>query len=251
MGQCNDSQFTFPVTAVSGLLALCLEEDGWHEADGTSVVEVTTYLYGTTVLPCDFPFITGPQSLYVTWVKKEALNEKGPIAYVFQDGEHKSELQDPVYRGRTEMIWDLYRGQLNLMLSNVTFSDEGTYYCQAANLRDRGDIAVRLSVGGLSTSDPRVTAVTVGDKRRLKCFTTGSFRDPQIEWKELQNGDIRDLSSYGHLNVTHLSDGQQLLESVLDYNVQTNVHYWCHIKEGKLKRSTRAVISDGHDIIDI
>ncbi|XP_053561717.1 butyrophilin-like protein 2 [Bombina bombina] len=219
--------------------------------DAALVVEVTTYLYGTAVLPCTFQFITGPKGSYVTWVKENALNKGGPIAHVFQDRQHRSELEDPVYRGRTEMIGDLYRGQLNLMLRNVTFSDEGIYYCKAVNVQDRGNTPVKLLVVRLNASDPRVTAVTVGDKRRLKCFTTGRFRDPQIEWTELQDGDMKDLSSYGHLTVTVLSDGQQLLESVLDYNVQIYVHYWCHVTEGRLKISVRAVISDGEDTIYI
>ncbi|XP_053561736.1 butyrophilin-like protein 10 [Bombina bombina] len=228
----------------SALLTCCLPVNA-------SVLEVTTKLHGTVVLPCKFSFITGPESLYVTWVKKDALNDKGTIAYVYQEGEDTSELQDQMYRGRTELIRDLSRGELNLMLRKVTLADVGIYYCQAANRKDRGDIAVLLSLDGLSASDPRVTAVAVGGKRRLKCFTTGSFRDPQIEWTELQDGDMKDLSSYGHLNVTDLSDGQQLLESVLNYDVEWNVHYWCHIKEGGQKRSARAVMSDGIDTIDI
>ncbi|MEE6518712.1 hypothetical protein FKM82_029871 [Ascaphus truei] len=93
----------------------------------------------------------------------------------------------------------------------------------------------------LSAGDIGVTAVSINGKRRLKCIITGVFRDPQVMW---YNREMEDLSSFASLNVTDLGDGTQQVESVLDYDVEMNKHYFCRIQEGRLRRSVRAVMAD-------
>ncbi|KAM4701009.1 butyrophilin subfamily 1 member A1-like [Discoglossus pictus] len=216
-----------------------------------SIMEVTTYLHGSAEFPCTFSFVSGPKSLYVSWEKREHLKSRGTIVHNLRDGGDDNEYQDPEYRGRTELSRDLSRGKLDLILTNVTFSDEGIYYCRAANLRDRGDIPIRLSINRLRASDPSVTFVTSNNERRLKCFSTGIFREPQIEWIEWNNSEKINCTSFGTLNVIDLDDGTRLVESVLEYNITPNVHYFCYIKEGRLRRSARAVISDGSQPVTI
>ncbi|XP_075449054.1 butyrophilin-like protein 1 isoform X3 [Ascaphus truei] len=213
-------------------------------ADKTgSPVEVTTYLYGTAELPCRFPFVSGSEGLYVTWEKTEDRDGKTQrfAVYSFHEGQEYNEYQGPQYRGRTEMLKELSRGKLDLRLTNVTFSEEGIYYCRAANLRDRGEQPIRLSIDRLSAGDIGVTAVSINGKRRLKCIITGVFRDPQVMW---YNREKEDLSSFASLNVTDLGDGTQQVESVLDYDVEMNKHYFCDVQEGRLRRSVRAVMAD-------
>ncbi|XP_075449062.1 V-set domain-containing T-cell activation inhibitor 1-like isoform X2 [Ascaphus truei] len=207
-----------------------------------STVEVTTHLYGTAELPCTFPFVSGPEELYVTWEKKENLNERGLAVHSFREGQDHSEDQDPSYRGRTEMVRDLSRGKLNLRLKDVDFTDEGTYYCQAANPKDRGNQPIKLSINKLSAKEPGVTVISLSGKRRLKCLTTGVFRVPQVVW---YNREKEDLSSFASLIVTDLGDGTQQVESVLDYDAEINKHYFCRIQEGRLRRTARAVMTDG------
>ncbi|KAM4609572.1 butyrophilin-like protein 10 [Discoglossus pictus] len=217
-----------------------------------STLEVTTYLYGSAELPCIFPFVSGSESLYVSWEKRDNLKidkRNIPVVHMFQEGEDHNEHQDPAYKGRTELSKDISRGKLDLVLKNITYSDEGIYYCRAANLRGRGDIPVKLTINRLRTSDPSV--IIINEKKRLKCFTIGIFREPQIEWMAWINGEMRDLSIHGHLSVTNLSNGTMWVESVLNYEAKTNVHYFCHIKEGRLKRRARAVISDGQSPVVI
>ncbi|KAM4701503.1 V-set domain containing T-cell activation inhibitor 1-like [Discoglossus pictus] len=208
-----------------------------------SMMEVTTYLYGSAELPCTCDFVSGPESLYVMWQKRENLKERGLVVHSFRDGADHWEAQNQMYRGRTELSRDLSRGKLDLKLRDVTFSDEGIYYCRAANLKDRGDIPIRLSIDRLNAKKPSVTSVNNYGKRRLKCATSGVFRKPQVEWMaELDNRKMEDLSSFGSLSVTSLSDGTMRVESVLEYEVQRGVHYLCHVKEGRLRKTARAVI---------
>ncbi|KAM4700696.1 butyrophilin subfamily 1 member A1-like [Discoglossus pictus] len=199
-----------------------------------SMMEVTTYLYGSAELPCTFPFVSGPESLYVSWQRRQDLKSKGTIVNTFRDGEDNNGYQDPEYRGRTELSRVLSRGKLDLILTNVTFSDEGIYYCRAANLRDRGDIPVRLSRNRLRASDPSVTFATLNE--------------PRSEWN---NPEKKDCTSFGTLNLIDLHDGTRRVESVLEYNITPNVHYFCYIKEGRLRRSARAVISDGSQPVTV
>ncbi|KAM4700705.1 butyrophilin-like protein 10 [Discoglossus pictus] len=216
-----------------------------------SMVEMTTYLHGTAELPCTFSFVSGPESLYVSWQKRESLNDEGQVVHNFREGEDHYEHQDPKYKGRTKLSTDLSRGIMGLILINVTFSDEGIYYCRAANLKDRGDIPVKLTIDRLSAREPSATALTVDGKRRLNCFTTGVFREPQIEWIKLHNREKKNLTNFSSLSMTNQEDGSQLVESVLDYNVKLNVHYLCTIKEGRLGTSIRVVISDGQHAVTL
>ncbi|KAM4700704.1 butyrophilin-like protein 1 [Discoglossus pictus] len=105
----------------------------FYQTINASIMEVTTYLHGSAELPCTFSFVSGPKSLYVSWEKTEHLKSGGTIVHNLRDGGDDNEHQDPEYKGRTELSRDLSRGKLDLILTNVTFSDEGIYYCRAAN----------------------------------------------------------------------------------------------------------------------
>ncbi|XP_075707143.1 T-lymphocyte activation antigen CD80-like isoform X2 [Rhinoderma darwinii] len=226
------------------LLLLCsltgLSSGSFH----ISEENVMASLYGTVHLPCTFNFAQSLTDLALIWTKD---NERDLILYKLLNGKESLQGQDPRYKDRVELSTEFPQGHLNLTLKNVTYEDEGTYYCRASNHKGHGDKKVTLSIDRLDADDPTVTRVTIDGNRRMKCMGSGVYRLPEVQWITTRE---RDLSSYGKLNVTEQSNGRKLVESVLDYDVEANVQVLCHIKEGKLKRSVRAVISDGtHSVI--
>ncbi|XP_053311020.1 butyrophilin subfamily 3 member A2-like [Spea bombifrons] len=203
--------------------------------------------YGSAVLPCEFPFVSGRDDLQVTWFFVKDVNEEPLVVRSLLNGQDKSEAQSSQFRGRTS-IPGLSNGKLDLTLERVDFSDEGVYICSAATAKGHGDIETRLTINRLEANDPAVVLRYVDGQRQLKCTATGWFKDPRVQWS---NRDHEDLSEYARTSVSDLPDGRRTVESVLESNVEENVHYFCQIKEGRLKRSVRAVISDGNHAITL
>ncbi|XP_066454638.1 butyrophilin subfamily 1 member A1-like [Eleutherodactylus coqui] len=201
---------------------------------------LSTSLYSTVTLPCTFSFVEALSDLTMIWVKVK--NEREVIIYKLLYGEESPEEQDHRYKGRVKLSKEFSQGHLHLTMKNVMYEDEGTYYCRAANRKGHGDKKMTLSIDKLNAVEPKVTLVTVGGKRCMKCLGSGVYGDPEVQWITAQG---EDLSSYGKPNITEQADGCKLVESTLHYDVKKNVQVLCHIKEGRLKRSARAVISDG------
>ncbi|XP_071988082.1 V-set domain-containing T-cell activation inhibitor 1-like [Engystomops pustulosus] len=201
---------------------------------------VTASLYGTGTLRCTFPFINGLTDLTMIWEKEE--EPQKIIVYKLLNGKDDLKEQDPQYRGRVALLTDVSKGNLDLTLRDVTYEDQGTFHCRAANTKGHGEKKVTFTIDSLQASDPTVTLVTIDGKRRMKCRGSGVYRVPQVQWITARG---QDLSHHGVMNVTEPGDGRKLVESVLDYDVGEDVQVLCHIIEGKLKRSARAVISDG------
>ncbi|XP_018429036.1 PREDICTED: butyrophilin-like protein 8 [Nanorana parkeri] len=160
-------------------------------------------------------------------------------------GQDQLEDQDIKYKERTQLSKDFSEGTVELTLRGVTFSDEGPYYCRAVNDRGHGDQKVQLTINELNAEEPMVTVAHIDGKKRLKCIETGAFRVPEVRWYDREG---KDLSAHVTHNITVLGDGRMRVESVLDLDVETNAHYFCQVKEGRLKRTARAVISDGEPV---
>ncbi|XP_053313887.1 butyrophilin subfamily 3 member A2-like [Spea bombifrons] len=203
--------------------------------------------YESVVLPCEFPFVSGRDDLQVSWFFVKDVNEEPLVVHSLINGQDRSEAQSSQFRGRTS-IPGLSNGKLDLTLERVDFSDEGVYTCSAATTKGHGDIETRLRINRLEADDPAVVLRYVDGQRQLKCTATGWFKDPRVQWR---NRDHEDLSEYARTSVSDLPDGRQTVESVLESNVEENVHYFCQIKEGRLKRSVRAVISDGNHAVTL
>ncbi|XP_073473644.1 V-set domain-containing T-cell activation inhibitor 1-like [Aquarana catesbeiana] len=222
------------------LVIICIDFLPVTSLDETKVV---TSLYGTVTLPCWFPFIHGTKDLTVVWEKND--KDGRFIAHKFIDGQDILKDQDLNYTGRTELSGDFSQGMVDLTLREVTFNDEGTYYCRAANKKGSGDKKVELTIDNLNAAESTVTIIHIDGKKRLKCIDIGVFRNPWVKWYDEQ---LTDLSEHGTRNITDISNGQKRVESVLNLDVETSKPYFCLVKEGRLKRTSRAVISDGKPV---
>ncbi|CAH2218663.1 butyrophilin 9 [Pelobates cultripes] len=230
------------------ILFLLLFIPGFKSED--IAVGVNTHLYGSVTLPCTFNFVSGLEDLFVSCTHSSSSNRKNDkLVHCYKNGQDNLKDQDIQFRGRTEMSPDLARGTLKLTLNDVGFADEGFYTCAAANKKGRGEMVFRISIDRLHADDPLVVSRVSNGKTQLQCSSSGLFKEPRVEW---QDGNGEDLTKNAKLpTVTKLSDGNLLVESVLDIDVQTNVHYFCRVMEGRLNRSTRAVLSDGKETVKI
>ncbi|XP_077335494.1 V-set domain containing T-cell activation inhibitor 1-like [Lithobates pipiens] len=210
----------------------------------TDKTAVVASLYATVTLRCTFPFIRGREGLSVVWEKNER-DGRRLIAHKFIDGRDNLKDQDLSYTGRTELSEDFSYGTADLTLREVTFNDEGTYYCRAANGKGHGDKKVDLTIGNLNAAESTVTVIHIDGKRRLKCIDIGVFRNPWVRW---YNEHGADLSEHGTRTITDIGNGRKMVESVLNLDVETGKPYFCLVQEGRLKRTARAVISDGKTI---
>ncbi|XP_040195656.1 uncharacterized protein LOC120928728 [Rana temporaria] len=208
---------------------------------------VSTYLYGSVQLPCSFPFVKEPEGLTVVWQKVESDGSK-LLVYKLMYGKDLLSDQDPQFKGRVELSKKFSLGNLNLTLRTVTFQDEGTYLCKAAHEKDDGEVSVELAISGLNVTDPAVIFTYIGGDQYLRCLSSGVFRDLQVSWYDLHKID---LSRNATRSVTDLGDGRKMVESVLTMEMMPNVAYFCQIREGRLQRTVRAVVSDGNTPIAI
>ncbi|XP_030059887.1 butyrophilin subfamily 1 member A1 [Microcaecilia unicolor] len=203
--------------------------------------EVKARLYTKVVLPCEFPFVQGPENLFISWEKED--KGRDIAVHSFHDNIDHPEEQAAQYRGRTSLTKELSRGVISLELTEVTSSDAGIYMCKAANLNNRGSKLILLTIDELEADDPKVTVEQRNGMKVLKCVSSGRYKNPQVEWHDRK---MNDLTSHAETNVSEAqSDGTRTVESVLNLPITTNEHYFCHIHEEHLKRSVRAVPSDG------
>uniref|UniRef100_A0A8C5LS39 Ig-like domain-containing protein n=1 Tax=Leptobrachium leishanense TaxID=445787 RepID=A0A8C5LS39_9ANUR len=206
-------------------------------------IQVSTFLHGTATLRCSFGFINGPEGLFVSWVKKQP----DKVVHSYHDGADDLTDQDVQFQHRTKMSISFYKGNVDLTLNNVGFEDEGIYSCGASNKMGHGEVYFRIYIDRLHGEDPVV--LVVDGKKQLKCSSVGFYEDAEIIW---QNKELEDLSRpETPTSRTLQPDGRLLLESTLDIDVKPNVHYFCRVKEGRLRRSTRAVLSDGEHSINM
>nr|XP_033797205.1 butyrophilin-like protein 2 [Geotrypetes seraphini] len=208
--------------------------------------EVKARLHTNVVLPCQFPFVQGPENVFISWEKED--KEDIIAVHSFHDNTDHPEEQAAQYRGRTRLIKEFSRGVISLELTEVTSSDAGMYFCKAANLNTRGDKRILLTVDELEADDPKVTVEQRNGKKVLKCVSTGHYKNPHVEWHDREKNN---LTGNAETNISEKqSDGTRTVESVLNLDITQNQHYFCHIHEEHLKRSIRAIPSDG-EIIEL
>ncbi|XP_040190144.1 myelin-oligodendrocyte glycoprotein-like [Rana temporaria] len=224
------------------VLIMCIDSQRVGHLDKTGVV---ASLHDNVTLPCWFSFIQGSEGLKVVWEKNDK-DGRGSIAHMFMNNQDNLTEQDIRYTERTELSGDFAQGTVNLTLREVTFNDEGTYFCRAANRKDHGDKKVELTINKLNAEESTVTIIHIDGKKRLKCIDIGVFRDPWIKWYDEESTD---LSDYGTRNITDIGNGRKMVTSVLNLDVERNKPYFCVVKEGRLKRTARAVLSDGKPVI--
>ncbi|CAN2387703.1 hypothetical protein PRIEUP_LOCUS12022, partial [Pristimantis euphronides] len=132
------------------------------------------FYHDTVTLTCTFPFVKSWADLAVVWVKEEM--EIEVIIYKLLNGKECVGEQDPRYKGRVELSKKFPQGNLDLIMRNATYEDQGTYHCRAANHNQYGSKNVTLSIDKLNADEPTVTLVTIDEKWFMNCSGTGVYQ---------------------------------------------------------------------------
>ncbi|KFQ25883.1 HERV-H LTR-associating protein 2, partial [Merops nubicus] len=164
------------------------------------------------ILPCPFP--PGDDEV-IHWKK----GDKNVHSYYYQ--KDQLERQDPDYRHRTHLFHEnIPNGNASLKLSNLTWTDEGLYYCYVGTQENKTEVEVMLHV--------RVSAYyaleyqKTDSERMLKCYAFLTYPAPRISWVQ-GNTSIQDTA--------HEETSVGGLYSLRSDQIITNTAdpYYCHI----------------------
>ncbi|ABG25667.1 ORF100 [Ranid herpesvirus 2] len=199
-----------------------------------------TQLYGSVILRCTFPFLLKDTSAEVVW----EIEREGARTLAYKKVRGQQEEVWPPYTGRVRFVgtWQ----HLNIEISNVTSADEGVYFCRCLNTKGHGDKQVRLEITGVNAGDPMIGLIYVGGYKRLQCTWTGDLRDTKMWWYDANGRLINVVKSTQR--VAKVERGLTMVSSVLDLEINVNHHYFCRTSEGKFKKVTRGVLSDGSPV---
>ncbi|KAL7869897.1 hypothetical protein AOLI_G00138850 [Acnodon oligacanthus] len=133
---------------LSGVLFVC---EGLHVLDPSGPLIVK--LGGSAMLPCYIEAASPLEELEVEWKRTDSET----LVHLFQDGEGKSEAQDPAYIGRASFFTgEVERGNFSLLLTNLTAEDAGVYNCFVYSQQESGQTFVEIEflivTGGHSVS---------------------------------------------------------------------------------------------------
>ncbi|NWH66307.1 HHLA2 protein, partial [Geococcyx californianus] len=164
------------------------------------------------ILPCPFP--PGNDEV-IYWTK----GQKYVHGYYYQ--KDQLEIQDSDYRHRTQLFHEnIPSGNASLKLSNLTVTDEGSYYCYVGTEKNKTELEVTLHV--------RVSPYCALEyqktdtERMLKCCAFLTYPAPQISWvqgntsiQETDRQETRDGVLYSfrsEQNITKTADPYYFLQ---------------------------------------
>uniref|UniRef100_A0A8D1THW0 Ig-like domain-containing protein n=1 Tax=Sus scrofa TaxID=9823 RepID=A0A8D1THW0_PIG len=100
-----------------------------------------------TRLPCHLSPEKNAEEMEVRWFRKQF----SPAVFVYKGGREKTEMQMEEYRGRTTFVSeDITRGNVALIIHNVTAHDNGDYRCYFQEGRSYDEAITSLKVAGTS-----------------------------------------------------------------------------------------------------
>ncbi|XP_047652805.1 butyrophilin subfamily 2 member A2-like isoform X3 [Phacochoerus africanus] len=134
-----------------------------------------------TRLPCHLSPEKNAEEMEVRWFRKQF----SPAVFVYKGGREKTEEQMEEYRGRTTFVSeDITRGNVALIIHNVTAHDNGDYRCYFQEGRSYDEAITSLKVAGLG-SKPIIEMKGHEDGSiRLECTSTGWYPQPHAVWRD-------------------------------------------------------------------
>ncbi|NXA57210.1 MOG protein, partial [Nothocercus julius] len=95
------------------------------------------------VLPCQLSPSLNAQTMTIRWIRQHI----SQTVHLYRNGQDQYWEQMREYQGRTELSKDgLIRGKLDLIITNVTASDDGLYMCALQNDNGYAEAVVELEV---------------------------------------------------------------------------------------------------------
>ncbi|KAI4885670.1 hypothetical protein NFI96_007638 [Prochilodus magdalenae] len=162
-------------------------------------------LGGSVMLPC---YVEDPiplDELEVEWKRTDSET----LVHLFQDGENRTEAQDPAYSGRASFFTEeVQLGNFSLLLTNLTTKDAGVYNCSVYRQQETGQASVEIKeIEPLVVTGRHVVSVHAGEDVTLKCSVDSHIPPERLEvsWKKVnpqipvlifQEGAVRPESTH-------------------------------------------------------
>ncbi|GAB0201564.1 butyrophilin subfamily 1 member A1 [Grus japonensis] len=133
------------------------------------------------VLPCHLSPSMDARSLDIRWIR----HPFSEIVYRYRNGKDLYGDQMEEYVGRTELVRDgLSSGRLDLRISGLRPSDDGSYVCTVRDGASYGEATVDLEVSATG-SGPQLSLEGYEDGGiRVVCRSAGWYPRPEVVWKD-------------------------------------------------------------------
>ncbi|XP_008934353.1 PREDICTED: HERV-H LTR-associating protein 2, partial [Merops nubicus] len=193
------------------------------------------------ILPCPFP--PGDDEV-IHWKK----GDKNVHSYYYQ--KDQLERQDPDYRHRTHLFHEnIPNGNASLKLSNLTWTDEGLYYCYVGTQENKTEVEVMLHVR------EELSGVE-GSSAAIPCehsSNTASTEGFSVVWTLIRSTAVSVLASFNgtpHSYQPRVQINQSDFSlMLLDLTARDSGEYLCNISTPhytKLTVRTLRVENSGH-----
>ncbi|XP_055486409.1 butyrophilin subfamily 1 member A1-like isoform X2 [Leucoraja erinacea] len=186
------------------------------------------------VLECQKIPNTSLDALEVRWFTTSS----GSPVHLYTNGQHRAEVQDGAYRGRTELFREEFpRGNASLKLKRVKVSDAGIYTCSISTPTSRQQEELRLQVEGFGLRPWIRFEESTTQGVRVVCMSDGWFPKPEIRWLD---GSGQDVTARSDILFTKDSSGLFTVHSHIDVTSDSVNRYSCYIRSKRLRKTREA-----------
>uniref|UniRef100_A0A3Q4M5F5 Ig-like domain-containing protein n=1 Tax=Neolamprologus brichardi TaxID=32507 RepID=A0A3Q4M5F5_NEOBR len=128
------------------------------------------------ILPCHLEPPFNVSTLTVEWKRNKT------YVHVYRSMKHDPNQQNSHFINRTYLFCDeIGKGNISLLLRNVSKEDEGVYICYVPKLHTMGLFVFFLTYGAVSF--PKVTVISKNSSKVvLQCESAGWYPEPELLW---------------------------------------------------------------------
>ncbi|XP_053199187.1 butyrophilin-like protein 2 [Scomber japonicus] len=191
---------------------------------------------GDIILPCHLVPAADAVSMTVEWTRPDL---EPRFVHLWRSGQELLSDQNVAFKGRTFLFIDkLKQGDLSLKLSEVKFSDEGTYRCFMPMLNT--DSTVQLVVR--SVPSPVIAEINLQSSRvMLQCESKDWYQEPEVFWLDSEGN----LLSAEPTQTVRGPDGLYTVSSRVIVEKRRSNNFTCRVQNNiNQTRETHIDISD-------
>ncbi|CAK6984201.1 butyrophilin subfamily 1 member A1-like, partial [Scomber scombrus] len=204
--------------------------------------QIVAFLGDNIILPCHPQPAVDSVSKSLEWGR---LDLQPRFVHVRSEDQDLLSNQNPSYKGRTSMpIEKLKHGDLSLTLSNVKFSDNGTYQCYIP--KEGKTSTVQLVVG--SVSSPVIAEININTSAVvLQCESKGWYPEPDVLWLDGEGN----LLSAGPTETVRGPDGLYTVSSRVTVEKRHSNRIICRVEQNNINQTRETHIDISADCLMI
>ncbi|XP_076580481.1 butyrophilin-like protein 10 isoform X2 [Chaetodon auriga] len=191
------------------------------------------------VLPCQLEPPVDAVSMTMEWGRAD-LDPR--FVYVWHDGQELLDEQNEAYKGRASLsINKLKHGDLSLTISEVNFSDNGTYRCYIPKWQK--EYFVELLVGAVAS--PGISFAGIHQDSSgvlLDCASEGWHPQPEVSWLDAEGNVL----PAGPTGTVRGPDGLYAVSSRVTVEKRHNNTFTCRVQQKNINqtRETRVHVPE-------